>query len=102
MVLSRSANLRCAAGTAVHRARDPVIPRNRAADMRRWIAAVDVFHDVELAARRPVDRDDVVAEQPERGPHALRLRKLDARLDAAVHETETALRFEAGGRVDPG
>src|SRR5690606_22280762 len=33
--------------------------------------ATDVLHDVDLAAGRPADAADVVAQHPERGPQAL-------------------------------
>src|SRR6266700_1966082 len=87
---------------AVDRGLHPIVAGRRGAGMRGRIAAVDVFHDVEFAAGRPAEGGDVVAEQPESGPHSLRFGDLDARFDAAVHETEVALGFEAGGRIDAG
>src|SRR5687768_4242798 len=35
-------------------------------------AGVDMFHYVELTARRPSNRSDVVSQQPERRPYTLK------------------------------
>ena len=44
----------------------------------------DVFHDVDLAAARPVDGADVVAEHPEGRPHSLSPGNLDSGLEASI------------------
>src|SRR5262249_11692270 len=72
-------------------------PVNRAVDDRRL--SPDVFHDVDLAARRPAHAGDVVAEHPERGPQALSGRQLDARLEASVALAELPLGLEPRGGV---
>jgi hypothetical protein len=59
----------------------------------------DVFHDVDFAALRPARCRDVLAEHPERGPHALAFRNFYAGFDAAVSLNEETLRFEACGSV---
>ena len=48
-----------------------------------WLAA-DVFHDVDLAAERPPDFAEVVAEHPEGRPEPRAGREFDPRLDAAI------------------
>src|SRR5690606_19456103 len=59
----------------------------------------DVFHDVDLAALRPADVAEIVAQHPERRPDALGLRQPDARLDAAMAELALAARDHARGAV---
>ncbi len=54
----------------------------------------DVLHDVDLARVGPADAADVVAEHPERGPHALAARELHARLEVAVGLGEPARRVQ--------
>ena len=44
----------------------------------------DVLHDVDLAAVRPADLSDVLAQHPERRPHALAPRDLHPGLDVPV------------------
>ncbi len=61
--------------------------------------AADVFHDVDLAARRPADFVDVVAEHPERGPDSLSIGNFDAGFEASVGLIEFALRVQARGGV---
>ena len=91
-----------AAGAAVDRAGDPIITGRRGADGHRWIAAVDVFHDVGFAAGWPVDGGDVVAEEPEGRPHTLGFGEHHARFDASVLKAEQAFGFEAGARAAGG
>src|SRR5256712_5211410 len=59
----------------------------------------DVLHDVDLAARGPADRGDVVAQHPERGPQPLTARYLNTGLDATVLPRAQALGLEPGRRV---
>src|SRR5579871_6391479 len=44
----------------------------------------DIFHNVDLAARWPAHRGDVVSQHPESRPHSLAVGNLDASLHAAV------------------
>ena len=62
----------------------------------------DIFHDVDLAALRPADGVDVVAEHPERRPDALALRDFDAGFEAAESLREEPLSFQARGSVFAG
>src|SRR5207245_9153542 len=55
----------------------------------------DVLHDVHLAARRPADLRDVIAQHPKRGPQPLPARDLNARLDPAVLPRAQTLGLEA-------
>src|ERR1043166_564805 len=57
-------------------------PVNRAEVSRRVLALN--LHDVDLAARRPADGADAVAEHPERGPDSLPFWRVDASLDPGV------------------
>src|ERR1051326_579774 len=57
--------------------------------------AADVLHDVDLAAARPTDRGDVVAEHPERRPHTLSAGNANASLEPAVGLGEEPLRLDA-------
>src|SRR5207245_10799773 len=54
-----------------------------------------VLHDVHLAARRPADLRDVIAQHPNRGPQPLPARDLNARLDPAVLPRAQTLGLEA-------
>ena len=76
------------------------VPPAGAAERR--IGSIDVLHDVEFAAGRPVDGGDVVAQQPEGGPHTLGLGQLHLCLDATVLEAEQALGLEPRGGVNGG
>jgi hypothetical protein len=55
---------------------------NGSMDHRRLLA--DIFHDVDLATRRPLLLVDVVAQHPERRPHSLSARNLDSGFEAAI------------------
>src|SRR6185503_17258765 len=70
---------------------------NRAVDRGRLLA--DVLHDVDLAARRPADRADVVTEHPDRRPVPLPFGKLRAHLDASVCDVELVASDEPRRRV---
>src|SRR6266699_1380809 len=58
----------------------------RAVNRSRLLA--DVFHDVEFAAPGPAGGGDVIAKQPESGPHSLPRGNLDARFKATVSLAE--------------
>jgi hypothetical protein len=62
----------------------------------------NIFHDVDLAALRPADSADVVAEHPERGPDALPFGNFDARFETAESLREETLCFQPRGRVFAG
>ena len=57
--------------------------------------AAEVFNDVNLSARRPLDGGNVVAEQPERRPDTFSLWHADTRLEAPIGLGELALRLES-------
>src|SRR5262249_5819858 len=59
----------------------------------------DVLHRVDLAAGGPADAADVAAQHPERRPHALAVRDLDAGLEVAVLLGEAARGVEPGRGV---
>src|SRR5215472_8711670 len=58
-----------------------------------------VFHDVDLAARRPSRTFEVVAQHPERRPHALSLGNLDPRFEFPVLLREQSLGPDACRRI---
>ncbi len=68
-----------------------------AVDRARLLA--DALHHVDLAAGRPPAGEDVVAEEPERRPHPLALRDLDAGLEVAVGLGHLTGGDEPGRRV---
>src|SRR5262245_9504476 len=59
----------------------------------------DVLHDVDLAASRPPDAADVVAEHPESRPNALAARDLQTRRESTIRVVEFPRRLEFRGRV---
>src|ERR1700761_1752221 len=59
----------------------------------------DVFHDVDLAALRPLNFLDIGAEHPEGRPQALSAGNLNARLETSISLREFALRLEARGGI---
>src|SRR6266576_761865 len=65
---------------------------------RCWLLA-DVLHDVDLAALRPADFADVIAEHPECRPDPLSLGDLDAGFEAPILLGEFAQGFLARGSV---
>src|SRR6185369_13695581 len=73
-------------------------PVNRTEVSKRVLALN--LHDVDLAARRPADRADAVAEHPERRPDSLTFRRVDARFDPRVDaERLFALRLHSSRSV---
>src|SRR6185503_19124945 len=68
----------------------------------------DIFHDVELAAVRPVGSIDVVAQHPKCGPDTLAVGDLNTRFKTSVGLTELILGEQscrsvvAGNAVGPG
>src|SRR4051794_2398427 len=62
--------------------------------------AADVLHDVDLASLWPADDVDVRSEHPERGPHALTARDLDACFELAIRAREQSRRADPSRRVE--
>ena len=60
----------------------------------RW-SALEVLHDVDLAASRPGDVPDVVAEGPKRGPRAKHTRNLEPCLPTSIRYLDLTLRRKA-------
>src|SRR5580693_3720057 len=81
-VIGKSSFLWQAVGSFDSNAAGVTRPVNRAVDNRRFLA--NVFHDVDLATGRPTCFVDVIAQHPERWPHALARRNFDACFEAPV------------------
>ena len=80
-----------AAGAGIARAMDGAVDYG-------WLFA-DVFHDIDFAAVGPAGGDHIIAEHPERRPHALAVRDFYPRFDLAVFDAEFTLAFQARGSV---